>query len=81
MVLSSFDSENCSATDGEKRRYFCIKNIGDTDGSKQKTMGSRNRNGNVPSVKFNRNNDKVYVNRYNPDDHNDNLHSRSEVPH
>jgi hypothetical protein len=41
--------------------------------------GSRNTNGNVPNVNWNPDNRKVYVNRYNPDNRNDNLRSRSEV--
>ena len=41
--------------------------------------GSRNSDGGVPSVNYNPDNRKVYVNYYNPDNANDNLRSRSEV--
>lgn len=39
--------------------------------------GSRNTDGNVPNVNFN--DSKVYVNNYNPDNHNDNLRAREVV--
>lgn len=43
-----------------------------------KPCKERYSDGDVPNVNFNRNNGKVYVNRYNPDDANDNLRSREK---
>lgn len=41
--------------------------------------GSRNANDNIPNVNWNTDNRKVYVNRYNPDNSNENLRTRVEV--
>ncbi len=55
------------------RQHLDIKNI-------TLCPGSRYRDGYVPSVHFDPDNDKVYVSRYYPDYHHGNLPSRSAVP-
>jgi len=45
-----------------------------------KLSGSRYTDGNVPNVNWNRFNDKLNVNWYNPDNANDNLRSREKFP-
>lgn len=52
------------------------KIVGDVDEIRQ-NAGSRYSDGNIPNV--NRNDDKMNVNWYNPDNANDNLRSREEV--
>lgn len=54
------------------------KIIGDLDGARQ-LLGSRYSDGNVPNVDWNRDNRKVYVNWYNPQNRNANLRCRVEV--
>ncbi len=53
------------------------KTIGDM-GETEQTSGSRNSDGNVPKVNWN-NTDKLNVNRYNPDNANDDLRCREVV--
>jgi len=42
------------------------------------TGNERYSDGNVPSVNWNSNNAEMNVNRYNPDNRNDNLHAREK---
>ncbi len=77
MLLQATASER--SRQGSVNAGDVLKKVaGGMDGNGQHT-GSRNPDGNVPNVNWNRVNRKLKVNYYNPDNRNDNMRSRAEV--